>query len=123
MTRARARTITASTLDVKHRHMVFTIDARLRVWFLKHREWLAFLFSAAKEAILHTFNKSLPSSKKKGKKKNRQKKKSITPGMIMTIHTFGRDLKWNPHIHVLCTEGGINQNSVYDSVNYINYES
>ncbi len=23
------------------------------------------------------------------------------------MHTFGGDLKWNPHIHVLYTEGGI----------------
>ena len=25
-------------------------------------------------------------------------------GMIATIHTFGRDLKWNPHIHCLISE-------------------
>ena len=25
-------------------------------------------------------------------------------GMIATIHTFGRDLKWNPHIHCLIPE-------------------
>ncbi|WP_365899886.1 transposase [uncultured Holdemanella sp.] len=25
-------------------------------------------------------------------------------GMIATIHTFGRDLKWNPHIHFLVPE-------------------
>ena len=24
--------------------------------------------------------------------------------MIATIHTFGRDLKWNPHIHCLISE-------------------
>jgi hypothetical protein len=24
--------------------------------------------------------------------------------MIATIHTFGRDLKWNPHIHCLIPE-------------------
>ena len=25
-------------------------------------------------------------------------------GMIATLHTFGRDLKWNPHIHCLIPE-------------------
>jgi len=25
-------------------------------------------------------------------------------GMISTLHTFGRDLKWNPHIHSLVPE-------------------
>ncbi|MFR3062001.1 MAG: transposase [Holdemanella porci] len=24
--------------------------------------------------------------------------------MIATLHTFGRDLKWNPHIHCLIPE-------------------
>lgn len=32
-------------------------------------------------------------------------KESFTPGFISALHTFGRDLKWNPHIHVLITEG------------------
>ena len=32
-------------------------------------------------------------------------------GMIATIHTFGRDLKWNPHIHALVPE------MIYDPVN------
>ncbi|MBS6798132.1 hypothetical protein DW660_11820 [Coprobacillus sp. AM23-9LB] len=22
-------------------------------------------------------------------------------GSVLTLHTFGRDLKWNPHIHCL----------------------
>ncbi|MFR8618354.1 MAG: transposase [Anaerostipes hadrus] len=25
----------------------------------------------------------------------------------MVLHTFGRDLKWNPHIHCLISEGGL----------------
>lgn len=25
----------------------------------------------------------------------------FTPGFILVLHTFGRDLKWNPHIHCL----------------------
>ncbi len=32
-------------------------------------------------------------------------KKTSLLGFISTLHTFGRDLKWNPHIHVLITEG------------------
>ncbi|MCI9621692.1 MAG: IS91 family transposase, partial [Dorea sp.] len=29
------------------------------------------------------------------------KSMNFTPGFIMVLHTFGRDLKWNPHIHCL----------------------
>lgn len=31
-------------------------------------------------------------------------------GMVATLHTFGRDLKWNPHIHALVPE------RIYDPV-------
>ncbi len=36
---------------------------------------------------------------------NKITKKILPLGFISTLHTFGRDLKWNPHIHVLITEG------------------
>jgi len=28
-------------------------------------------------------------------------------GIVVVIHTFGGDLKWHPHVHVLVTEGGL----------------
>lgn len=28
----------------------------------------------------------------------------FTPGFIYVLHTFGRDLKWNSHIHCLVSE-------------------
>ena len=39
------------------------------------------------------------------------KTENFTPGLICILHTFGRDLKWNPHIHALFTEGGIDKNN------------
>ena len=125
MTRARAHKISQSALDVNHRHMVFTIDYRLRPYFKSHPNWLRFLFDAAKEAVFYTFNKqkAVPKNLSSRKRKRKRKKNKITPGFIITLHTYGRDLKWNPHVHVLCTEGGMDQNGVYKSVPYINYES
>ena len=127
MTRARAYRISRSTLDVNHRHMVFSIDKRLRAYFFHHPDWLNFLFDAAKEAIFYTFNKQKTSNQSfqitKRKRKRKKKKNTLTPGFIITLHTYGRDLKWNPHVHVLCTEGGMNQDNVYRALSYINYES
>ncbi|MFQ9703030.1 MAG: transposase [Enterocloster clostridioformis] len=34
------------------------------------------------------------------------KSENFNPGFICVLHTFGRDLKWNPHIHALISEGG-----------------
>jgi len=36
-------------------------------------------------------------------------KKGITPGIFIAIHTFGRDLKRNVHVHLLTTCGGLSK--------------
>ncbi|WP_079933519.1 transposase [Carboxydocella sp. ULO1] len=38
------------------------------------------------------------------------------------MHTFGRDLKFNPHVHVLVTEGAIDKNKIGKGVSFIPYE-
>jgi hypothetical protein len=35
------------------------------------------------------------------------KNKFYIPGITMVLHTFGKDLKFNPHIHMLLTCGGL----------------
>ena len=37
------------------------------------------------------------------------RKKGLLPGIFTAIHTFGRDLKHNPHLHVSATKGGLNK--------------
>lgn len=34
-------------------------------------------------------------------------KKGILPGIFTALHTFGRDLKWNVHVHLSVTCGGL----------------
>ncbi|MCB6723821.1 MAG: transposase [Blautia sp.] len=46
---------------------------------------------------------------------------NFTPGFIMVLHTFGRYLKWNPHIHCLISEGEFSDNGVWRTVNYFDY--
>lgn len=73
-------------INVTHRHCVFTIDENLRLFFLKDRSLLNCLFHAVTSVVTRLFH-------------NMNKSKNFTPGFIMVLHTFGRDLKWNPHIH------------------------
>lgn len=49
------------------------------------------------------------------------KSENFTPGFIMVLHTFGRDLKWNPHIHCLLSEGGFSDHGVWRNVKYFSY--
>jgi hypothetical protein len=34
--------------------------------------------------------------------------KGVLPGMFAALHSFGRDLKLNPHVHISTTRGGLN---------------
>lgn len=111
-TKIRAFHISNSTLNVKHRHIVFTIDERLRPYFKKHRDWLCFLFDSAWEAIYYVFRTGYA-----------RKNDVFIPGAIITLHTFGRALNWNPHVHCLVTEGGMSYNNCYKHIQYINYET
>ena len=39
----------------------------------------------------------------------------------MVLHTFGRDLKWNPHIHCLISEGGLSDDGLWRNVHHFTY--
>lgn len=91
-----------------HRHCVFTIDSNLRSYFLKDRSLLNCLFYAVSSVVLELFHKS-------------NRSKNFTPGFIMVLHTFGRDLKWNPHIHCLISEGGLSDDAFWRQFHHFNY--
>ena len=46
---------------------------------------------------------------------------NFTSGFILVFHTFGRDLKWNPHIHCLLSEGGIGNSGRWCAKTHFNY--
>nr|WP_270481722.1 transposase [Hungatella effluvii] len=80
-------------ISCNHRHCVFTIPEELRIFFLKDHSLLNCLFHAVRDVVLRMFSKL-------------NKTENFTPGFICVLHSFGRDLKWNPHIHALISEGG-----------------
>lgn len=45
------------------------------------------------------------------------------PGFFSFLHTFGRDLKWNPHIHVLIAEIKINKIFKVQKWDYFNFDA
>jgi hypothetical protein len=95
-------------INVNHRHCVFTIDQDLRHFFLEDRSLLNCLFHAVTSVISLMFRRI-------------NKSQNFTPGFIMVLHTFGRDLKWNPHIHCLISEGGYSDDGLWRNVNHFNY--
>lgn len=104
----RTTAMSFKVIDVQHRHCVFTIAEELRPLFLEDRSLLNCLFSAVRSVILRMFHKD-------------NKSELFTPGFICVLHTFGRDLKWNPHIHCLVSEGGYSKNAFWCEKTHFNY--
>ena len=104
----RATSMQLKLLKCKHRHCVFTIPAELRIYFLRDRKLLDLLFQATSDTIFYMFNKM-------------NKSQQFKPAFISVLHTFGRDLKWNPHIHVVLAEGGCGKTELWRNINHFNY--
>ncbi len=81
-----------SLLNVPYHHLVLTIPWQLRRLMLMNRqEGLNLLCKAACSAISQWAYDI----------------KRMRVGIVSVIHTFGSDLKWHPHIHLLVTGGGL----------------
>lgn len=118
---------TTFCLDVPHRHIVFTIPQELREYFIKDRRRLDSLFIAARNTICAIFNEKLYRKlKKKNLKSTHYLFKDFDDknnyGMIASLHTFGRDLKWNPHIHALVSEAYYNPKNGIKTKKHLDYK-
>ena len=78
-------------LDVPYHHLVFAIPRQLRNLFAWDRTLLRLLFIAAERTVLEWARES----------------GGYVPGVVSVLHTFGSDLTFNPHIHMLISEGGL----------------
>jgi len=76
-------------LPVEHRHIVFTIPKRLRVYFRYDRKLLSILFVSAWQSV----------SKYLGAK----------TGLVLTAQTAGEALNYHPHLHGIITNGEVTE--------------
>ena len=105
----RSHSIFSKLFKYKHRHVVFTIPKDLRFYFRQDRKRLKLLFEASSTTIKFWFN-------------TKYKNLNLTPAFISIIHTFGRSLIFNPHIHIILLDGGISNNS-FVKINFFSYAS
>jgi hypothetical protein len=105
--RARARDAAEKAksrlLSVRHRHLTFSVPAELRPLLFRNRSLLATVARAAALATLQAVG-------------TRCRAHPPLPGVMATVHTYGRDLTFHVHVHVLCTEGGLRQDNVWQPV-------
>ncbi|MGH8702677.1 MAG: IS91 family transposase [Burkholderiales bacterium] len=93
----------ARLLNVRHRHLTFSVPSELRPLLFRNRRLLAVVAQAAAQATLQAVG-------------TRCKKHPPLPGIMATVHTYGRDLEFHVHVHVLCTEGGLRADGVWQPV-------
>lgn len=93
--KARTEKVSEKCLSIPHRQFVFTIPEQLRPYFQKYHGLLNVLFQTVKDTLNSCLERHAPIAYKKEKRRL---------GFISFLHTFGRDLKWHPHLHILLAE-------------------
>ena len=86
---------TERILNVPHFHLVFTLPSELKPLARRHSAAVYnALFRATSELLLEL---------------GRTRLKAIL-GLTLVLHTWTRDLRFHPHVHVLATAGGLSLN-------------
>lgn len=104
-------------MKTKHRHITFTIPNCLTKWFFDDLKSTNLLFEAVSDTIYSIVN---------GKVKKKKTSKYLLkwkPAFFAFLHTFGRSLNFNPHIHVVIAENVMDKNGNIKKFDYFNYNA
>lgn len=81
-------------LDTPHFHVIFTLPHEyLPLWRYNEKLFSSIIFEASHKTLLELIGD--------------KKYWGLTPGILMTLHTWGRQLTLHPHTHCLVTAGGV----------------
>ncbi|QXW66160.1 transposase [Streptobacillus moniliformis] len=115
-------------INIPHRHVLFTVPKEFRKFIAYDRS----ILSKMSKAINDIFKYQFHNIKDKVKRKIYIPKSNpnyftnsdiINYGLITVIHTFGKDLKFNPHIHAIISLGGFNKKFQYKELKYFHVPS
>jgi ribosomal protein S27E len=86
--------------SVPHRQWVFSLPKRLRLFFLYDRSLLSKLSRCAWKVLSCYLTNSVSMS-------------SSMPGAVISVQTFGDFLNFNPHLHIISTDGCFNNDGSF----------
>ena len=96
--------LSKAMFSVSHRHFVMSVPDSL--WpFL--RDWN--LMKVYMGAAINSFNEYF----------SKITRQEIKVGVIVVLHPFGKDMRFQPHLHLLITEGGFNKNGGFVKCSYV----
>lgn len=83
-------------LDIDYYHLVFTVPSELNaLFYCNQKELYALFFQSVSDTVMAL---SKDTAHMGG-----------TPGFISIMHTWGSNLSYHPHMHLLSTSGGLDQ--------------
>ena len=87
----------ARLLHCPHFHVVFTLPhVLLPLWSFNRAAMASLLFDCVRDSLLELMGDP--------------KRLGVRPGLLMALHTWGRNLSQHPHVHCLVSAGGIDLN-------------
>lgn len=95
-------------LNCPHYHVIFTLPHEyLNLWQYNRKWFTNAIFKASRDTLIELLGD--------------KKYLGATPGILMTLHTWGRQLNYHPHVHCLVTAGGITKTNDWKALdgNYL----
>jgi len=94
---------------VTYRHLILTVPEALRTLIYQHAvPLLEGLMQAARTAMDAVVQQA--------------KRQTVTLGYIVVLQTAGRSATYNPHLHVLMTDGGLRTDGTWQPLGYVPYD-
>lgn len=93
---------------VPHRQWVFTIPKRLRWFFRRDRKLLGQLSPIAAKVLQSFFREALGAD--------------VKPGIVSVLQTFNSDLTYNPHPHLVVTDGCLAPDGAFTRLSIVRKE-
>lgn len=88
---------TEHVLDIDYYHLVFTVPSELNsLIYCNQKELYSLFFQSVSETVIELSENPAHMGG--------------TPGFISIMHTWGSNLSFHPHLHVLSTSGGLDEN-------------
>ncbi len=102
-----AKALSKRIFNVTHRHVIFTMPKQLRRYFFRNSKLLKLYFDCCEIALEKMMKEC--------------KYRHVKPSVVMVMHTFGRAMNFNAHVHCIVAEGGFDKNDNWVNVNFFPY--
>lgn len=99
-----SHSLSKAMFPVPHRHIVLSVPSALWPYL---RDWN--MGKHYMDAAICAFNQYF----------THKFQREITTGVIVILHPFGKDMKFQPHLHLLITEGGFDKTGKFVPCSYI----